>query len=145
MSGALFKRVAPTPWPPRAWACPPALVLAACLLPALASQAAGPALVEIEWPSDGRYLHQTPIAPGKFVELCGKLPAGLKLRWDFHADQPLDFNVHYHLGKQVVFPFKRNAVTQAGDTLDARTEQDYCWMWTNKSQAPATLSVTLQR
>ena len=122
-----------------------ALTLAAWLLPALAGHAVGAELVDIRWPGDGRYLHQASIAPGKFVELCGKLPAGLRVRWDFDADRPLDFNVHYHLGKQVMFPFKRSAVAQAGDTLDVQAEQDYCWMWTNKSAAPAALSVTLQR
>lgn len=122
-----------------------ALILAAWLMPALAGHAVSAELVDIRWPSDGRYVHQASIAPGKFVELCGRLPAGLKVRWVFDADKPLDFNVHYHLGKQVVFPFKRSAVAQDGDTLDAQTEQDYCWMWTNKAPAPAALSVTLQR
>ena len=77
--------------------------------------------------------------------LCGKLPAGLKVRWDFEADQPLDVNVHYHLGKRVVLPSRHSAVTQAGATLEAQTEQDYCWMWTNQRAAPARLSVRLQR
>ena len=122
-----------------------ALILAAWLMLALAGHAVSAELVDIRWPSDGRYVHQASIAPGKFIELCGKLPAGLKVRWHFDADQPLDVNVHYHLGKQVVFPFKRSAVAQAGDTLDAQTAQDYCWMWTNKSPTPAALSVTLQR
>lgn len=119
--------------------------LALCLLPALAGPAIGAELVDIRWPGDGRYVHQARIGPGKVVELCGKLPAGLKVRWGFEADKPLDVNVHYHVGKQVVFPFKRSAVAQASDTLDAQTEQDYCWMWTNPSLTPAVLSATLQR
>lgn len=122
-----------------------ALIFACWLMPALAGHAAGAELVDIRWASDGRFLHQASIAPGKFVELCGKLPAGLKVRWDFEADGPLDFNLHYHLGKQVVYPSRRSAVTQAGDTLHAQTEQDYCWMWTNQLAVPARLSVALQR
>lgn len=58
---------------------------------------------------------------------------------------PVDFNVHDHLGKEVKLPVKLDAVASARDTLDARIAQDYCWMWTNKSAAPTTLSVTLQR
>ena len=143
--GSLPPAAAPGPAPARRLGRLTVLTLLAGLLPALAGQAVGAELVDIRWPGDGRYVHQASIAPGKFVELCGKLPAGLKVRWHFDADQPLDVNVHYHLGKQVVFPFKRSAVAQAGDTLDAQTEQDYCWMWTNKSPAPAALSVTLQR
>lgn len=90
-------------------------------------------------------MHEATIAPGKFVELCDKLPAGLKVRWDFDAGAPLDFNVHYHMGKDVVFPFKLSAVASARDTQDAKIEQDCCWMWSNKSAKPAMLSVNLQR
>ena len=67
------------------------------------------------------------------------------MSWDFAAGAPLDFNLHYHAGKDVVFPSKLNAVTKASDILQTRIEQDYCWMWTNKAGKPATLSVTLQR
>jgi len=90
-------------------------------------------------------MHRGAIAAGKFVEVCGKLPAGLKVRWNFEAGAPLDFNVHFHVGKDVVFPSKLGAVATARDTLDTKIEQDYCWMWSNKSAAPATLTVNLQR
>ena len=101
--------------------------------------------LDIRWSGDGRYTHQGSVAAGKFVEVCGKLQAGLKVQWEFDASAPVDFNVHYHLGKEVVFPAKLTAVTTAKDLLETKVEQDYCWMWTNKSAAPATLSVKLQR
>lgn len=115
-----------------------ALVLAA-------APAARAEILTIKWSGEGRFMHKTTVAPGKFVELCDKLPAGMKVRWDFEAHLALDFNVHYHVGKDVVFPFKLSAVSSARDTLDAKIEQDYCWMWSNKSAAPAALSVNLQR
>ena len=102
-------------------------------------------VVDIRWSGDGRFMHRGTIAAGKFVEVCGKLPAGLKVRWNFEAGAPLDFNVHFHVGKDVVFPSKLGAVATARDTLDTKIEQDYCWMWSNKSAAPATLTVNLQR
>ncbi len=110
-----------------------------------ASAAARAEIVDIRWSADGRFEHQGLIKAGKFVELCGKLPAGLALRWDFDASTPVDFNVHYHLGKEVVFPNRLTGVEKAQDTLITTTPQDYCWMWSNKSAAPATLSVRLQR
>jgi FKBP-type peptidyl-prolyl cis-trans isomerase 2 len=117
--------------------------LAAALL--AAASAAAAEIVDIQWSADGRFQHASSVAPGKFVELCGKLPAGAQIRWQFDTGAPVDFNVHYHLGKEVVFPVKLNAVASARDTLDARIAQDYCWMWTNKSAAPTRLSVSLQR
>ena len=111
----------------------------------MAPIAATAEVVDIRWSAEGRFVHEASVAPGGFVELCGKLPAGLKVRWDFVAGAPLDFNVHYHLGKDVVFPVRLSAVAQSGDILHTEVEQDYCWMWSNALAAPTTLSVTLQR
>jgi hypothetical protein len=102
-------------------------------------------LVDIQWDGNGRFQHQASIAPGKFAELCGKLTKGSKVRWEFEAHAPLNFNVHYHVGKEVVYPEQRNAVTTAGGALQVKIDQDYCWMWSNKSEAATTLSVKLQR
>jgi hypothetical protein len=102
-------------------------------------------IVDIRWAADGAFAHEAKIAPGKFVELCGKLPAGAKVRWHFEAGAPMDFNVHYHLGEKVVYPFKMNAVAAAQDVLETKLAQDYCWMWTYKGSSAATLSVRLSR
>ena len=102
-------------------------------------------IVDIRWSADGAFTHQAKIAAGKFVEVCGKLPAGLKLRWEFETSAPTDFNVHYHVGEKVVYPFKMSAVASARETLETTLEQDYCWMWTNKGTGAASLSVRLAR
>jgi hypothetical protein len=102
-------------------------------------------IVDIAWDADGRFERSVSVAPGKFAEVCGKLPAALKVGWNFEASAPLDFNVHYHVGKEVVFPSKLTAVVTAKDTLTTKIDQDYCWMWSNKSAASATILVKLQR
>ena len=102
-------------------------------------------VVEIRWSADARYTYSGVVGAGKFVEVCGKLPAGEAVRWDFKAGRAVDFNLHYHLGKEVVLPSKLSAVTTGHDTLNTNIEQDYCWMWSNRSATPATLSVDLQR
>jgi len=114
-------------------------------LAAIAGNAMAADVVDIAWDANGRFERTLEVTPGKFAELCGKLPAGLKVRWEFEASAPLDFNVHYHVGKEVVFPSKLAAVATAKDTLDTKIEQDYCWMWSNKSAAPATTAIRLQR
>jgi hypothetical protein len=100
-------------------------------------------LVEIRWDAQGRFEHAAIVAPGKFAEVCGKLTRAEAVAWSFESDGPLDFNIHYHQGKQVVFPDKRDAVSRADGRLDAAVEQDYCWMWSNKSGAPAKLDLRL--
>ena len=121
----------------------PVLVLAAIATGALTCARAD--VVDIAWDANGRFERSLTVAPTKFAEVCGKLPAGLKVRWDFESATPLDFNVHYHVGKAVVFPSKLTAVAAAKDVLDTKIDQDYCWMWSNKSASPVTVKVTLHR
>ena len=121
----------------------PALVLAAFATGILSSARAD--VVDIAWNTAGRFERSLNVAPAKFAEVCGKLPAGLKVRWDFEASAPVDFNVHYHVGKAVVFASKLTAIAAAKDVLDTKIDQDYCWMWSNKSASAATVTVMLQR
>ncbi len=102
-------------------------------------------LAEIQWSPEGQFQHDASIDAGKFVEICGKLPAAATVNWNFTTAAPVDFNVHYHLGKTVVYPTKLKAVVSAKDSLAVKIDQDYCWMWSNKSSAATALSVRLQR
>ena len=100
---------------------------------------------DIVWAPDGRYTHKAQISAGKFVEVCGKLAVGEGVRWNFTTGAPVDFNIHYHVGKEAVFPAKQAQVSSGRDTLNVTVAQDYCWMWTNKGSAPVSLTVELAR
>ena len=102
-------------------------------------------IVDIAWAPDGRFVHKAQIAAGKFIEVCGKLTAGDGVRWTFVTGAPVDFNIHYHVGKETVFPARQAQVSSGGDTLNITVAQDYCWMWTNKGSAPLSLRVELTR
>ena len=93
----------------------------------------------------GRFEQQHSIAPGKALELCGRLPQGIDVRWSFEASGPTEFNIHYHQGEKVVYRAKRIKVSRARDRLHASLEQDYCWMWHNKSPHALTLRAALAR
>jgi hypothetical protein len=101
-------------------------------------------ITDIAW-NDGAYRHAVTVAPGRFFEACGTLGAGVAVRWQFEASAPLDFNIHYHEGKDVVYPARLPAVAQATDTLAVKLAHDYCWMWTNRGAAPVKLELRLQR
>jgi hypothetical protein len=101
-------------------------------------------IADIVW-RDGAYRHAVTVAPGRFFEACGKLDAGAAVRWRFEAAAALDFNIHYHLGKDVVYPAQLQAVDRAADTLAVKQPQAYCWMWTNRAAAPVKLELHLQR
>ena len=102
-------------------------------------------MVPVRWDAQGRFVHDVRIAPGKFVETCEKLPLGAKLRWRFESQGALDFNIHYHEGKEVRFPARQDQVSAAEGVLEAKVAHDYCWMWSNKGSSEVKLSMHLTR
>jgi hypothetical protein len=79
------------------------------------------------------------------VEVCGKLEQGEVVRWDFNASVPVDFNIHYHVGKEAEFPTKQSQVSSGRDTLRVAVREDHCWMWRNKTAGRARVDLQLQR
>lgn len=112
------------------------------MIAALPAQAG---VVDIAWSAEGRFEHVVQVEPGRFVEVCGALPAGQSVRWQFEAGRALDFNVHYHVGKEVAYPERRKGLRRAEGVLAVPAAQDYCWMWSNKSSGRARVDVRLQR
>lgn len=102
-------------------------------------------IVEIKWNEAGHATQVFQVQPAKFAEWCGKLRTGEKVKWRFEAAAPVNFNIHYHEGKDVRFPAKQDAVAAAEGTLEVAVDQDYCWMWSNKSGAAMTVKVTASK
>jgi hypothetical protein len=116
------------------------------LLPALLAPAfAAAAIVELTLDRSGRFEHSATLAPGKFVEVCGKLRAGDRLAWEFAAKGPLDFNVHYHEGTKIEFPEKHSEVSSLSGLFQAPVDQHYCWMWKNARASDVALTVRIGR
>jgi hypothetical protein len=119
-----------------------AWVLAALLASSAAS--ASNHIVDLKW-REGAFSHQNTIAVGKFFEICGALPQGSKVDWQFEAAGPTDFNIHYHLAKDTVYPVKQAAVSSAQGRFEAPKPETFCWMWTNRGTAAVELKVRLQQ
>lgn len=118
------------------------LALLPCLL--LGSAQAGPSIVDIRWDANGRFVHQAEVPADKFLEVCGALPLGQRINWRFQGSAPTNFNIHYHLGKETVYAVQLTGVREAAQALQVQVEQEYCWMWSNKTAAAATLSLELR-
>lgn len=119
--------------------------LAGLMALATLSELAAAELVPISWGADGRFTKTLSLPAGQLAEACGKLPAGAKVQWAFEAGVALNFNIHFHDGPKVHYPAKQDGVAKAGGALDAQVEQDYCWMWTNKTAGATTLKFDLAR
>lgn len=100
-------------------------------------------IVEAKW-ADGAFAHKATIAPKKFLEVCGKLKLGEAVAWHFGSAAPTDFNIHYHVGKDAVYPENRKETTSAAGTLVAPADQHYCWMWNNRTPNPLEIDVDLK-
>jgi hypothetical protein len=115
----------------------------------LALAASGPGAqaqsIDIAWDASGRFEQAFTLAPAKVAEVCGKLTQGQKVAWSFTADRALDFNIHYHEGKRVVMPVRRDHSVASKGTLKVARDHEYCWMWTNASADAVPVSVTLKR
>lgn len=111
----------------------------------LCSTAARADIIDIAWNEQGRFERRVSVAPGKFAEVCGKLARADSVAWRFDASGPLNFNIHYHEGKDVRYPERRDALAGASGRLQVVLDQDYCWMWTNKSGQAVDLNLLLTR
>ena len=114
------------------------------LLTVLMPVAASAEIVEIKW-ADGVFTHRASIAPKKFLEVCGKQKKGETVNWTFNGTAPTDFNIHYHVGKDVSYPENRKGVASAEGSLVAPLDQDFCWMWTNRAAQPLDLELKLKQ
>lgn len=99
---------------------------------------------DIRFDQEKRQVMVETIAPGKALELCGDMQNGAHVGWRFDSDKALDFNIHFHVGKEVQYPSKLKARKNAAGRLDVNQDQTYCWMWSNRGQHQAKLSVTLE-
>jgi hypothetical protein len=114
-------------------------------LAGLSSVAAQADVIDIAWGERGRFERRLTVAPGKFVEVCGGLTRADSVAWRFDASGPLNFDIHYHEGKDVRYPEQRDAVASASGQLRVVLDQDYCWMWSNRTGRPVSLDLELGR
>lgn len=101
-------------------------------------------VISFKLDSNPSFKTQVNIQPGKFSEVCGKLKKGNLIRWQFDSSAPLEFNIHYHEGKNVIFPYKMSAIKSGEEELMISLDQDYCWMWTNKTRGVVKLELSLE-
>ncbi|MDX1483647.1 MAG: hypothetical protein R3229_04120 [Alphaproteobacteria bacterium] len=84
------------------------------------------------------------LAPFEFRERCYALRAGETLAYDFSADRPVDFDIHYHDGLRTHAPVALSGATNRGGRFRAASNRTYCLMWANRNLAPASVSYRIQ-
>ena len=101
---------------------PTAILVLACAAPLSASAE--------EWRAIAAKLE-----PGAIHESCMSIDAGDKRRYQWKSDAPVDFNIHFHQGAEIVYAVKSSGMRGDGGTFTARESGGYCWMWTARDKA----------
>lgn len=102
-------------------------------------------VVTIDWGSHQRFDLQRNVAPGQVLEVCGSLVGGQGVQWHFTSSQPVAFNIHHHIGKQVFHAVQRRQTRGLTQRFVPDETNTYCWMWTAPAKAPASVVLTLRR
>lgn len=80
-----------------------------------------------------------------FDEHCVQLAAGERVRYRYSATAELDFNIHYHRGKDVLYPVKTTASRSADATFTAPHADTYCLMWERRGDGAARVEGAVER
>jgi hypothetical protein len=79
------------------------------------------------------------VRPRQIAEECVQLAAGQSIAYAFEATAPVDFNIHFHKGDDVVYPVQRDQVQRGDERFTAASAGDYCLMWTNTTLQMVTV------
>jgi hypothetical protein len=120
--------------------------------------AAGPALGR---GSEGPFAQQ--LAPGKWLERCVPLVFGEQVAYRFSATAPLRFSVGMPLGdgrkrppegvngaapagpEEIAYALQRDGVVMLALTFRAPLDGNWCWRWSNGTDAGVQLEGTVER
>jgi hypothetical protein len=83
-------------------------------------------------------LFEAQMKPGDIHEECLRLEAGKSRSFEWTADGPVNFNIHFHRGDEVSYPVKLGAQTKGAGRFTAKSGEDYCWMWTARRPTRVT-------
>ena len=83
------------------------------------------------------------IKPRSVAEECFTLPGGQSIGYVFESSAPMDFNIHFHRGNDVLYPVKIDAMRSAADRFAASSTEEYCLMWTNRTLETVTVKGAL--
>jgi hypothetical protein len=79
------------------------------------------------------------LKPGQVAENCVKMASSQFREFDWTADAPVDFNIHWHDGDRVEYGVKIDHHWKGRGRFTAERDQDYCWMWTAPKNRGATV------
>ena len=71
---------------------------------------------------------------GEFHEECLDLSRPQRLHYAFSSAQPVAFNIHYHRGKDIVYPVRLKNIRSWKSVFSPPRNEGYCMMWSNSQR-----------
>lgn len=103
----------------------------------------------VGWPASAASAGDGPfeltVKPGGFGERCLRVERDGALGYEFSADGDVDFNLHYHRGKEIFYPVRSTAVRGDRSRFIAPAADDYCLMWENRGALPVRIQGRIDR
>jgi len=97
---------------------------------------------DVEEPSDIRaFTVNMHGAVNAMSERCDVFEYGGAVSFSFSSPYPLDFNVHHHGELTTSFPVKLSDQTTYQGVFIAEPNEEYCFMWQNKTSKDAKWTV----
>ncbi len=76
----------------------------------------------------------------KYFEDCMELLPGQKMEYSFETAKPVNFNIHYHEEKDIIYPISKEYISELEGIFHCEKKQYYCLMWTSPYSEPITLT-----
>jgi hypothetical protein len=76
---------------------------------------------------------------------CVSLSKAQSLHYWFRSDAPIDFNIQYQDGSDLIFAVKRDKLSMGTGNHPARAAAVHCMVLTNRAQKPATVRLEFAR
>ena len=80
-----------------------------------------------------------------FEEHCVKLESGEAVHYRFRASSEVDFNIHYHRGKDVLYPVRERGSRRAEGKYTAPHDDTFCLMWEHTGDVGARIDGSVER
>ncbi|MGD8176159.1 hypothetical protein [Marinimicrobium sp. ARAG 43.8] len=79
-----------------------------------------------------------------FWEICREFTAGDVVSYRSNSAYPIDFNIHYHPGKETKFKLKKEGVSEVSGSFTPADNQHYCFTWTSTEERGENWLITLE-
>lgn len=83
------------------------------------------------------------LAKHAFSERCINIDAQQKVQYRFQSPHSVDFNIHYHTEAETAFKRKEKQVAVLEGAFESEAQQEFCFMWANKTRRNEDWSFTL--